>query len=88
MLFVCAGPFLYLDVENYHSLCKTVFDYRITWVVHLASLLSASGEKNPQVCSRSLPLSLATAALQICSLLIRRLRATSLPATYHSLPCA
>jgi threonine 3-dehydrogenase len=46
------GPFVYLDVENYHSICKLVFDYRIEWVVHLASLLSATGEKNPQFAMR------------------------------------
>ncbi len=43
---------MFLDVENYHALCKVVFNYRITWVVHLASILSATGERNPQLAMR------------------------------------
>jgi UDP-glucose 4-epimerase len=44
-----AGPFLYCDVLNQESLTRTVVDHRIDWVIHLASLLSAVGERNPQV---------------------------------------
>jgi len=42
------GPFEYLDVMDYNAMAKMVIDNNITWVVHLASMLSAVGERNPQ----------------------------------------
>jgi len=43
------GPFLFLDVENRDNIAQVVLGNRIDWVVHLVSLLSATGEKNPQL---------------------------------------
>lgn len=43
-----AGPFQYLDCMDQAAINKTIVDNNITWVVHLASILSAAGEKNPQ----------------------------------------
>lgn len=43
------GPFVFADVTNYDALAKIVVENRIDWVIHLASLLSAVGEKNPQL---------------------------------------
>lgn len=39
----------YLDVTDGPSLVRTVVDNGITTIVHLASLLSAVGERNPQL---------------------------------------
>jgi len=43
------GPFLFIDVESYDNLARVCLEYRIDWIIHLASLLSAIGEKNPQL---------------------------------------
>jgi threonine 3-dehydrogenase len=43
------GPFQYLDVTDATALNKIVVDNNINTVVHLASLLSAVGEKNPSL---------------------------------------
>jgi threonine 3-dehydrogenase len=43
------GKFSYLDVTNADALNKLVVEHDVQWVVHLASLLSATGEKNPQL---------------------------------------
>jgi len=44
-----SGPFHYLDVLDRSAMAKLVVENRIDCVVHLASLLSAVGEKNPQL---------------------------------------
>eukprot|EP01026_Neomeris_dumetosa_P064699 TRINITY_DN6182_c0_g1_i13.p1 TRINITY_DN6182_c0_g1~~TRINITY_DN6182_c0_g1_i13.p1 ORF type:complete len:392 (+),score=18.61 TRINITY_DN6182_c0_g1_i13:116-1291(+) len=41
------GPAVYCDVTDYDSLRQTIRDHGITHVVHLATILSAIGEKNP-----------------------------------------
>jgi len=38
-----------LDVVNKYAFEKLVVEHRIDWLVHLTSLLSASGEKNPEL---------------------------------------
>ena len=43
------SPFVYLDVMNYDNMAAVVLEYGVDWVIHLASLLSASGEMNPQL---------------------------------------
>jgi hypothetical protein len=47
-----AGPFVYLDVVDRAAMAKCFVEHKIDWVIHLASLLSAVGERNPQVRSR------------------------------------
>ncbi|KAJ9459727.1 threonine 3-dehydrogenase [Diplonema papillatum] len=42
------GPFVYVDVLDYHTLAKVVVDYRIDWIVHNSSVISGVGEMNPQ----------------------------------------
>lgn len=42
------GPFHHLDVCSRDDVMKSVVDNNVTQVVHLASMLSAVGEKNPQ----------------------------------------
>src|SRR3989344_1320433 len=41
------GPFLSLDVRNFHSIEKIVKEHRIDAIYHMAALLSASAEKDP-----------------------------------------
>lgn len=43
------GPFVYLDVTNLEGLNRTVLEENVDYVVHLASLLSVIGERNPQL---------------------------------------
>ncbi len=44
-----SGPFEYLDVTKEESFQSTVKEYEVDAVYHLASLLSAAGEENPQL---------------------------------------
>jgi threonine 3-dehydrogenase len=43
-----SGPFEYIDVCDKTAVVKACVDHDVDWVVHLASMLSAVGEKNPQ----------------------------------------
>jgi len=43
------GPFCYMDVTDYSQLARVVVEYRVNCVIHLAALISAVGEKNPQL---------------------------------------
>lgn len=42
------GPVIYLDALNKDSLAKTIYERDIDTIFHMASLLSATGEKMPQ----------------------------------------
>ncbi len=42
------GPFIYLDVLELNSLKKVLYEYEIDTIFHMASILSATGEKIPQ----------------------------------------
>jgi len=43
-----SGPFEYIDVTNKEGIEKVVINYNIDTVYHLAAVLSATGEQNPQ----------------------------------------
>lgn len=43
------GPFVYVDVTKPEGLNRTVLEENVDYVVHLASLLSVIGERNPQL---------------------------------------
>lgn len=43
------GPYRYLDVLDYNAMASTVVDNDINWLIHNSSLLSATGERNPQL---------------------------------------
>ena len=42
------GPFIYLDALEIDSLKKVLYEYEIDTIFHMASILSATGEKMPQ----------------------------------------
>lgn len=44
-----SGPFLHLDVLDTQALSNAVDKYKVDAIVHLAAILSAVGEKNPQL---------------------------------------
>jgi threonine 3-dehydrogenase len=44
-----AGPFSYIDVLDADSMAKIVVEHNVDTVVHLAALLSATGEKHPDL---------------------------------------
>lgn len=43
-----SGPVIYLDALDKDSLAKVIFEYEIDTIFHMASILSATGEKMPQ----------------------------------------
>jgi len=45
-----SGPFEYIDVVNKKSIEKVVKDYDIDTIYNMAAILSAVGEKNPELC--------------------------------------
>jgi len=44
-----SGPFVHLDVLDAKAIAETIDKHKIDAVVHLAAILSAVGEKNPQL---------------------------------------
>lgn len=44
-----SGPFVQLDVLDTKALGETIDNYKVDGIVHLAAILSAVGEKNPQL---------------------------------------
>jgi threonine 3-dehydrogenase len=46
------GPFAYCDVTDKECIARLVVEHRITHIMHLATLLSAVGERNPQLALR------------------------------------
>jgi nucleoside-diphosphate-sugar epimerase len=47
-----SGPFITVDVTDREALGRAIGDHRIDTVYHLAAILSATGEKNPQLAWR------------------------------------
>lgn len=45
-----SGPFQYMNILDREQLAKTVVDNEIDTIYHMASILSAVGELNPQLC--------------------------------------
>jgi len=46
------GSFLFLDVLNRDNLARICLEYRVDWIIHLAAILSAYGERNPELAMR------------------------------------
>jgi threonine 3-dehydrogenase len=44
-----SGPFVYLDVLDRSNLERVIMEYDIDTIFHLSAMLSAKGEKNPQL---------------------------------------
>lgn len=49
-IFAEAGPFAVIDVTNAEQLRSAIIKYDIDSVFHLAAILSATGEKDPNLC--------------------------------------
>jgi len=47
--FLAQGPWAYLDVTDPSSFHRVIVEYRIDWLIHNSSILSAAGERNPQL---------------------------------------
>jgi nucleoside-diphosphate-sugar epimerase len=45
-----SGPFIYVNVADREQITRTVVDNQIDTIYHMASILSAVGEINPQLC--------------------------------------
>jgi nucleoside-diphosphate-sugar epimerase len=45
-----SGPFEYIDVAQRQSLAQVVIEHDIDTIYHMAAILSAVGESNPQLC--------------------------------------
>jgi len=50
--FLESGPFEFVDITNIESVEKVVKDYDVDTIYHLAAVLSAVGEENPQLAWR------------------------------------
>lgn len=46
------GPYCILDVVDSKELERLILEYEIDTIYHLAALLSATGEKNPELCEK------------------------------------
>ena len=47
-----SGEFIHFDVLNKHSIHDVIKKFGITQIYHLAAILSATGEKNPELAWR------------------------------------
>ena len=47
--FRLPNPFIYLDVLNTDQLARVVLEYQIDTIIHFAAMLSALGERSPQL---------------------------------------
>eukprot|EP01121_Diplochlamys_sp_Union-15-3_P022656 TRINITY_DN9721_c0_g1_i1.p1 TRINITY_DN9721_c0_g1~~TRINITY_DN9721_c0_g1_i1.p1 ORF type:complete len:363 (+),score=31.84 TRINITY_DN9721_c0_g1_i1:49-1137(+) len=47
--FVGKGPFKYLDVTKLDDIKSAIVSYNIDWVIHLSGVLSAKGERDPNL---------------------------------------
>eukprot|EP00656_Telonema_subtile_P018219 TRINITY_DN19820_c0_g1_i2.p1 TRINITY_DN19820_c0_g1~~TRINITY_DN19820_c0_g1_i2.p1 ORF type:complete len:396 (-),score=83.11 TRINITY_DN19820_c0_g1_i2:66-1253(-) len=47
--FDISGPYAFVDVTDIDDIQRVVVEHNATWVVHNASILSATGEQNPQL---------------------------------------